>query len=53
MRQQLGIDDVYHVQMVMEVCGDQALKECTQCSNMAKLYPEYAAWYCETCEAWC
>ncbi len=53
MRQQLGIDDVYHVQMVMEVCGDQALKECTQCSKMAKLYPEYAAWYCETCEAWC
>ena len=53
MRQQLGIDDVYHIQMVLEVCGDQALKECTGCGNMAPLYPEYAAWYCQTCESWC
>jgi len=53
MRQQLGIDDVYHIQMVMEICGDQALKECTGCGGMAPLYPEYAAWYCQTCEAWC
>jgi len=53
MRQQLGIDDVYHIQMVLEVCGDKALKECTGCGNMAPLYPEYAAWYCQTCESWC
>ena len=53
MRQQLGIDDVYHIQMVLEICGDKALKECTACGNMAPLYPEYAAWYCQTCESWC
>ena len=53
MRQQLGIDDVYHIQMVLEICGDKALKECTGCGNMAPLYPEYAAWYCQTCESWC
>jgi hypothetical protein len=53
MRQQLGIDDVYHIQMVLDICGADTLKECTGCSNMAPLYPEYAAWYCQTCEAWC
>ncbi len=53
MRQQLGIDDVYHIQMVLEVCGEKTLKECTGCSKMAPLYPEYAAWYCQTCETWC
>lgn len=53
MRQQLGIDDVYHVQMVMEMYGETTLKECTSCGNMARLYPEYAAWYCQECEAWC
>ena len=53
MRQQLGIDDVYHIQMVLEICGEKTLKECTGCSQMVPLYPEYAAWYCQTCEAWC
>ncbi|MDE0857866.1 MAG: hypothetical protein OSA38_04785 [Candidatus Poseidoniaceae archaeon] len=53
MRQQLGIDDTYHIQMVLEICGEKTLKECTGCSNMAQLYPEYAAWYCQTCEDWC
>ena len=53
MRQQLGIDDVYHVQMVLEICGEKALKECTGCGKMVPLYPEYAAWYCQACEMWC
>ena len=45
MRQQLGIDDVYHIQMVLEICGEKTLKECTGCGKMVPLYPEYAAWY--------
>ncbi len=53
MRQQLGIDDVYHVQMVLEMYGEETLKECTSCGKMAQLYPEYAAWYCQGCEEWC
>lgn len=53
MREQLNIDDMYHVQMVMEICGQNAVKECTTCGNMAELYQEYAAWYCSACEAWC
>tara|TARA_B100000767_G_C19734553_1_gene523314 strand:+ start:663 stop:1679 length:1017 start_codon:yes stop_codon:yes gene_type:complete len=53
MRQQLGIDDAYHVQMVLEIYGEDTLKECTGCGKMAKLYTEYAAWYCQGCEEWC
>ena len=53
LRQQLGIDDAYHIQMVIEMCGDQTLKECTNCSGMAKLYVEYGSWYCHKCEEWC
>ena len=53
MRQQLNIDDAYHVQMVIDICGTDTLKECTTCSSMAELYTEYAAWYCHQCEEWC
>lgn len=53
MREQLNIDDAYHVQMVVEICGENTLKECTNCSGMAELYPEHAAWYCHPCEQWC
>ncbi|RJU91243.1 MAG: hypothetical protein DWC07_01190 [Candidatus Poseidoniales archaeon] len=53
MREQLNIDEAYHVQMVIDICGEQTLKECTSCGSMAELYPEYAAWYCHSCEAWC
>lgn len=53
MRQQLGIDDVYHIQMIREAFGDDVLKECTQCSRMAEFFPEYSSWYCHACEAWC
>ncbi|MDP6869661.1 MAG: hypothetical protein QGI21_02685 [Candidatus Poseidoniaceae archaeon] len=53
MRQQLGIDDTHHVQIVQQIFGNHALKECTGCGEMADLYPEYAAWYCSTCESWC
>ena len=53
LRQELGIDDAYHVQMVMSIYGDKTLKECTSCSSMAELYVEYASWYCHTCEQWC
>ena len=52
-RQQIGIDDSYHVQMVLEMYGDQTLKECPTCSAMAELYVEYATWYCHKCEEWC
>jgi ribosomal protein L37AE/L43A len=53
MRQQLGIDDQLHVQIVQQIFGDHALKECTGCGEMAKLYVDYAAWYCQSCENWC
>jgi hypothetical protein len=53
MRQQLGIDDQLHVQIVQQIFGDHALKECTGCGEMAELYADYAAWYCHSCENWC
>ncbi len=53
MRQQLGIDEVYHIQMIREVFGDNVLKECTGCSRMAEFFSEYSAWYCHACEQWC
>ncbi len=53
LRQELGIDDAYHVQMVVSMYGDQTLKECTTCSGMAELYVEYGSWYCHSCEEWC
>jgi len=53
LRQELGIDDAYHIQMILEMCGDQTLKECTSCSGMAELYVEYGTWYCHNCEEWC
>ena len=52
MRQQLGISDEYHVQIIQELFGDNATKECTNCGGLAELYPEYSAWYCHPCEAW-
>jgi ribosomal protein L37AE/L43A len=53
MRQQLGIDEQLHVQIVQQIFGDHALKECTGCGEMAELYVDYAAWYCHKCEDWC
>ncbi len=53
LRQELGIDDAYHIQMVIEMCGENTLKECTSCSAMAELYVEYGTWYCHSCEEWC
>jgi hypothetical protein len=53
MRQQLGIDDYLHVQIVQQIFGENALKECTNCGAMADLYADYAAWYCKACENWC
>ncbi len=53
MRQQLGIDDQLHVQIVQQIFGDHAVKECTGCGEMAELYADYAAWYCHSCENWC
>ena len=54
MRQQLGIDDAYHVQMVLEIYGEDTLKECTiMWENGYNFITEYAAWYCQPCEEWC
>jgi ribosomal protein L37AE/L43A len=52
-RQQIGIDDSYHIQMILEMCGENTLKECVNCSNMAELYVEHGTWYCHHCEEWC
>ena len=53
LRQELGIGDAYHIQMVLSMYGDQTLNECTSCSAMAELYVEYGTWYCHSCEEWC
>ena len=52
MRQQLGITEEQHVALVQEIFGGDALKECPNCNQMAELYPEYSAWYCQPCESW-
>jgi hypothetical protein len=52
MRQQLGIQEEQHVALVLELFGENALKECPNCNNMGQLYPEYSAWYCQDCESW-
>ena len=36
LRQQIGIDDSYHIQMILEMCGENTLKECVKCSSMAE-----------------
>ena len=52
MRQQLGVSEEQHVALVQEIFGGNALKECPNCNQMAELYPEYSAWYCQPCESW-
>ena len=52
MRQQIGVTEEQHVALVQEIFGDNALKECPNCNQMAELYPEYSAWYCQPCESW-
>ena len=52
MRQQLGIEEEQHVALVLEMFGDNAVKECPNCHSMGQLYPEYSAWYCQACESW-
>ena len=44
MREQLNIDEAYHVQMVMDICGENTSRSASR--GMAELYPEHAAWYC-------
>ena len=52
MREALGINDADHVRIVQSIFGNSAVKECTGCSGVAQLYPEYSAWYCTPCETW-
>ena len=52
MRQVLKISEDEHVQIVRAMFGDDVMKECTMCNSMALLYPDYSAWYCDSCENW-
>ena len=52
MRQNLGISDEDHVRIVIDIFGDNAVKECPDCSVNAPLYLEYGAWWCEGCQQW-
>ena len=52
MRQNLGISDQDHARIVIDLFGDDAVKECPGCGVNAPLYPEYSAWWCEGCQQW-
>jgi len=52
MRQNLGITDDDHVRIVIDLFGDNAVKECPECGINAPLYVEYSAWWCEGCQQW-
>ncbi|PDH26890.1 MAG: hypothetical protein CND85_02145 [Marine Group II euryarchaeote MED-G33] len=52
MRQNLGISDEDHVRIVIDIFGDNAVKECPDCGVNVPLYTEYGAWWCEGCQQW-
>jgi len=52
MRQNLGISDEDHVRIVIDIFGDNAVKECPDCGVNVPLYLEYGAWWCEGCQQW-
>ncbi len=52
MRQNLGITDEDHVRIILDLFGDDAVKECPDCSVNVPLYIEYNAWWCEGCQQW-
>ncbi|MEE2747230.1 MAG: hypothetical protein VX473_02040 [Candidatus Thermoplasmatota archaeon] len=52
MRQNLGITDEDHVRIIIDLFGDNAVKECPDCGINAPLYVEYSAWWCEGCQQW-
>ena len=52
MRQNLGISDEDHVRIVIDIFGDNAVKECPDCGINVPLFPEYSAWWCEGCQHW-
>ncbi len=52
MRQNLGISDEDHVRIVIDIFGDNAVKECPECGVNVPLYLEYSAWWCEGCQHW-
>ena len=52
MRQNLGISDEDHVRIIIDIFGDNAVKECPDCGVNVPLYLEYGAWWCEGCQLW-
>jgi hypothetical protein len=52
MRQNLGISDEDHVRIIIDLFGDDAVKECPDCGINSPLYVEYNAWWCEGCQQW-
>jgi hypothetical protein len=52
MRQNLGISDTDHVRIVIDLFGDDAVKECPDCGINTPLYPQHSAWWCEACQQW-
>jgi ribosomal protein L37AE/L43A len=52
MRQNLDISDEDHVRIVIDLFGDNAVKECPDCGINSPLYTEYSAWWCDGCQQW-
>ena len=52
MRQNLGITDQDHVRIVIDIFGEDAVKECTICGINAPLFAERGGWWCEGCQEW-
>ena len=52
MRQNLGITDEDHVRIVVDLFGENVVKECPECGINVPLYTEYNAWWCESCQYW-
>ncbi|MDP6741477.1 MAG: hypothetical protein QF807_01095 [Candidatus Thalassarchaeaceae archaeon] len=52
MRQHLDISEERHIQIIVALFGDGAMKECTGCAKMAPLFTEHNAWYCDGCDMW-
>ena len=52
MRQNLGITDQDHVRIVIDIFGEDAVKECTICGINAPLFSDRGGWWCEGCQEW-
>lgn len=52
MRQQIGISEEQHLQILVSLFGENIIKECHNCGAQAQFYREHQAWWCEACQTW-